>query len=61
MPKAEQCAVWTSRQGAAHERCDAPATIKCFGTWFCAEHYDAFHEDGRCLHVPPDEFEPKNP
>lgn len=31
--------------------CEAPATIECDGMWWCAEHYDRWHDIGMCLHA----------
>jgi hypothetical protein len=57
MQKAEQCTVFTAYADGKdqHTACDSPATIKCGGSWWCQEHYDDFHVDGKCMHILPDE------
>jgi len=38
------------------EECSKPATIRCFGMWLCAEHYDWHCRFMRELRLNPDEY-----
>ena len=40
------------------EPCGRPATIRCHGMWFCAEHYDRHTEFMAEIGLGPDDYAP---